>query len=62
MSDAASSDWGVFPRVEAEERRAPTPKANWPLMGDVLASRGGVPEHLIQWQRAMGEHDPEPLL
>ena len=62
MSDATSFDWGALPLVEAEERAAPTPKASWPLMGDVLVSRGGVPEHLIQWRRAMGEDDPEPLL
>ncbi|MBT8413963.1 MAG: hypothetical protein KJO30_06475 [Boseongicola sp.] len=62
MSDATSSLWDNVPMVEARERVAPAPKTSWPLMGDVLASRGGVPEHLIQWRRAMGEDDPEPKL
>ena len=52
----------MLPLVEAQERAVPAPKPSWPLMGDVLASRGGVPEHLIQWRRAMGEDDPEPKL
>lgn len=31
-------------------------------MGDIVASRGGVPEHLIQWRRTQGEDDPAPQL
>ena len=32
------------------------------LMGDIVSHRAGVPEHLIQWRRRMGEDDPEPWL
>jgi len=31
-------------------------------MGDFMTSRGGVPEHLIEWRRVSGEDDPEPQL
>jgi len=62
MVDATSSSWDAGPLYEVEKRARPAPKIHWPLMGDVLASRGGVPEHLIQWRRAMGEDDPEPRL
>jgi hypothetical protein len=33
---------------------------DWPLMGDILSARGGVPEHLIRWRRAEGADDPRP--
>ena len=33
---------------------------HWPLMGDIVSARGGVPEHLIRWRRAEGEPDPDP--
>ena len=35
---------------------------SWPLMGDIVACRGGVPELLIQWRRAAGEDDPPPSI
>ena len=46
------------------EGESPPPRraAGWPLMGDITGHRGGVPEHLIQWRRAEGEHDPAPQL
>ncbi len=49
----------------ATEDVAPTPSrgtAGWPLIGDIVAMRGGVPEHLIQWRREEGASDPEPQL
>lgn len=41
-----------------EKPRAP--KADWPLMGDIVSARAGIPDHLIHWQRAKGEDDPSP--
>ncbi len=38
------------------------PASGWVLMGDIATHRAGVSEHLIQWRRAMGEADPEPML
>ena len=35
--------------------------ADWPLMGDIVSHRAGVPEHLIRWRRAEGEDDPAPM-
>jgi hypothetical protein len=35
---------------------------DWPLMGDIVAARGGVPDHLILWRRAEGRPDPDPDL
>lgn len=62
MSDATSSEWGIAPPFPADERAKHAPKPHWPLMGDVVSARVGVPEHLIQWRRARGEDDPEPRL
>jgi hypothetical protein len=31
-------------------------------MGDIVAARGGVPDHLILWRRAEGRPDPDPEL
>jgi hypothetical protein len=39
---------------------APPRRADWPLMGDIVSARGGVPEHLIRWRRAEGAPDPAP--
>jgi hypothetical protein len=53
-------------RWEAPERAdagpaPPRPASHdWPLMGDIVSSRGGVPEHLIRWRRAEGGPDPDP--
>jgi len=62
MSDATSLDWGASPIYETNQRIQSPPKPSWPLMGDILTSRGGVPEHLIQWRRVSGEDDPEPQI
>ena len=56
MADSVS--WNDLPIDEAARPKAR--KADWPLMGDILSHRAGVPEHLIQWRRAMGEEDPAP--
>ena len=43
------------------ENTAPAPRApktSWPLMGDIVSHRMDIPEHLIQWRRAMNEDDP----
>lgn len=48
--------------MREEARPAPRRKADWPLMGDIVSHRAGVPEHLIRWRRAEGETDPEPML
>ena len=47
---------------DALDRAPPAPprRADWPLMGDIVSARGGVPEHLIRWRRARGEPDPAP--
>ncbi len=45
-----------------EARPAAPRKADWPLMGDIVSHRAGVPEHLIRWRRAEGDTDPEPML
>lgn len=46
--------------AEAEPAPARALRHDWPLMGDILSARGGVPEHLIRWRRAEGEADPDP--
>ena len=46
---------------KAVTRPDPAPKMSWPLMGDIVSHRMEVPEHLIQWRRAMGEDDPQLL-
>ena len=46
----------------ATARKPRRPVAGWALMGDVVSHRAGVSEHLIQWRRAMGEPDPEPMM
>ena len=47
---------------ESEVKTSHPPKPTWVLMGDVASFRAGVPEHLIQWNRAKGEKDPDPQL
>jgi hypothetical protein len=47
-------------RDETEVRPERPRTADWPLMGDIVSARGGVPEHLIRWRRAEGEADPDP--
>jgi hypothetical protein len=49
-------------RTDAEPAPARPPRHDWPLMGDIVSARGGVPEHLIRWRRAEGEPDPAPAL
>jgi hypothetical protein len=49
-------------RVEAAPAPAKPPRHDWPLMGDIVAARGGVPEHLILWRRAQSRPDPDPDL
>ena len=49
-------------QAREEARPAPPRKADWPLMGDIISHRAGVPEHLIQWRRTEGETDPKPML
>ena len=49
-------------RTDADQAPARPPRHDWPLMGDIVSARGGVPEHLIRWRRAEGEPDPEPDL
>ena len=48
----------------ADDTSAPArpPRHVWPLMGDIVAARGGMPEHLILWRRAEGRPDPDPDL
>ena len=53
---------GALPVDTPVEKTAAPPKRTWALMGDVATFRGGVPEHLIQWNRAKGEADPDPQL
>lgn len=51
--------------AEEADTTAPKPaprKRGWVLMGDIVSHRAGVSDHLIQWRRAMGEADPEPML
>lgn len=63
MSDARTAPMELFGTWEADAARpSPQPKPSWPLMGDIIACRGGVPEHLIQWRRTQGEDDPAPQL
>ena len=60
VSDVISTGfWGRDVRVE-RDRPAPAPKASWPLMGDIVSHRAGIPEHLIQWRRAENAPDPIP--
>ncbi len=47
-------------RPEAAAAPARPSRHDWPLMGDIVAARGGVPEHLILWRRAEGRPDPDP--
>jgi hypothetical protein len=53
-----------FPLESAREAHARARPAShdWPLMGDIVSARGGVPEHLIRWRRAEDQTDPEPQL
>ncbi|NNF24761.1 MAG: hypothetical protein HKN63_08170 [Rhodobacteraceae bacterium] len=63
MSETRTAPLGLFDAWEADTARpSSSPKPSWPLMGDIVASRGGVPEHLIQWRRTQGEDDPAPQL
>ena len=55
---ALSPHW----REETETRPGRPRAADWPLMGDIVSARGGVPEHLIRWRRDEGEPDPDPQL
>ncbi len=48
--------------TEATAPEQPQRRPGWVLMGDIVSHRAGVAEHLIQWRRAMGEADPEPML
>ncbi len=68
MNDVMSRHW-LWPFVhwslELDAPASPAPsslKHDWPLMGDIVTMRGGIPEHLIQWGRATGENDPAPRL
>ena len=33
----------------------PKPKADWPLMCDLMTVRADIPEALIRWRKARGE-------
>lgn len=54
----------LFPFEDARDAPAPARPAScdWPLMGDIVSARGGVPEHLIRWRRAGDQPDPDPQL
>ncbi len=54
------ADWLAID--EAHDTPAPArPRVHDPpLIGDIVTSRAGVAEHLIQWRRAEGEDDPDP--
>lgn len=52
----------AFLEEEATVSRPSAPKTDWPLMGDVVTVRAGVPEALILWRRARGESLPDPDL
>ena len=61
MSDVTTDPTDLL--SEAGEKPAPRRRAaDWPLMGDILSHRAGVPEHLLRWRRAQGEDDPDPML
>ncbi len=47
-------------RPDAAPAPARQPQHDWPLMGDIVAARGDVPDHLILWRRAEGRPDPDP--
>lgn len=38
----------------------PRVAADWPLIGDIVSHRAGLPEHLIRWRRAEGREAPLP--
>ncbi|QMU58342.1 MAG: hypothetical protein GKR98_09140 [Boseongicola sp.] len=61
MSDF-TADFPLSLELDAAKAPRKPSKVSWPLMGDVVTVRAGVPEHLIQWNRAAGEDDPEPQL
>ncbi|MDD9921665.1 MAG: hypothetical protein OXQ92_05200 [Boseongicola sp.] len=60
MSDATVNIW--IPEATSGTGKPSKPKKDWPLMGDIVSHRAGVPDHLIQWRRAQNEPDPEPTL
>ncbi|MXQ09508.1 hypothetical protein GQ651_16805 [Alphaproteobacteria bacterium GH1-50] len=64
MTAAVLSLFGSAPRDDAVPAPQPSRRraADWPLMGDIVSHRAGVPVHLIRWLRAEGEDDPAPML
>lgn len=59
MEQALHPTWSEKAGTETEAP-APRPRvaADWPLMGDIVSHRMGIPEHLIRWRRAEREDDP----
>ena len=58
MTGLALSTW--ISRTRDEPARPAAPKDDWPLMGDLVTCRAGVPEALINWRKARGEALPVP--